>query len=137
MTDRNPATGQRSAGELFKEITEDLSTLVRKEIELARIELMDSVMAKLKGAVIFAVVGVMGLFMLLFGLVAIRDVVDHVAPSWGDRWLGDVCVVVLLGLMAAVAALVGKRKLTTPISADLTKETLKDDVDWAKSVAKR
>jgi uncharacterized membrane protein YqjE len=138
VSDRPTTTnGHKSTGQLFKEVTQDLSTLVRKEIELAKIELTESVSAKVKGAAILAVVGVMGLFVLLFALITVRDVVNNAAPSWGTAWLGDVVVVFVLVVFSIVAALVAKKKLTTPIAADLTKETIKDDVEWAKTVTKR
>jgi uncharacterized membrane protein YqjE len=138
VSDRPTATnGHKSTGQLFKEVTEDLSTLVRKEIELAKIELTESVTAKVKGAAIFAVVGVMGLFVLLFLMITIRDVVNNVAPSWGTAWLGDVVVVALLIIISVIAALVAKKKIATPIAADLTKKTIKDDVEWAKNVTKK
>jgi uncharacterized membrane protein YqjE len=138
VSDQRTATnGHKSTGQLFKEVTEDLSTLVRKEIELAKIELTESVTAKVKGAAIFAVVGVMGLFVLLFLMITVRDLVNHFAPDWGVVWLGDVVVVVLLLAVSVIAALFAKKKLSTPIAADLTKETIKDDVEWAKNVTKK
>ena len=48
----------KSAGQLMKEVTEDLSTLIRKEIELAKQEVGESISTKVKGAAIFAIVGV-------------------------------------------------------------------------------
>ena len=135
MSDRS--TGYRSTGQLFKEVTEDLSTLVRKEVELAKIELMDSVTAKAKGAAIIGVVGVMGIFVLFFALMAVRDAVNMAVPNWASAWSGDLAVVLLLAVVSTVGGLIAKRKLSTPIKADLTKETIKDDVEWAKSVAKR
>lgn len=133
----NRVNGQRTTGQLFKEVTEDLSTLVRKEVELAKIELMGAVTAKIKGAAIFAVVGVMGMFLLLFVMVLVRDVVQHVSPSWGDAWLGDTAVIVLLAILSGIAVLIAKKLLSTPVQAELTKETIKDDVEWAKNVTKR
>ncbi len=129
--------GQRSTGQVVKEITEDLSTLVRKEIELAKLELKDSVTAKLKGAVIIAIVGVMGVLALLFALLAVRDAVNLAVPDWAAAWAGDVAVLIVLAIAAGIAALVAKSKLSTPISADLTRQTIKDDVEWAKQVTRR
>src|SRR4051794_4872261 len=125
--------GQKTTGQLFKEVTEDLSTLVRKEIELAKIELSQSITAKVKGAAIFAIVGVFGLFILIFALLAIRDGLATVFAVW----IADLITMGALALVSLVAALIAKRMLATPISAELTKQTIKDDVEWAKTVAKR
>ncbi len=130
---RGGAGEERSAGQLFKEVTEDMSTLVRKEIELAKQELGASVTAKLKGAVIFAIVGVLGLFALIFVLFAIRDGLDTVLYTW----LADLLTAVILLVIGGVAALYAKKKLATPVSTELTKKNIKEDVDLMKSLGRR
>ncbi|MDQ5816312.1 MAG: phage holin family protein [Actinomycetota bacterium] len=129
----NGRTEGRSAGQLMKEITEDISTLIRKEIELAKQELGTSVATKAKGAAILAVVAVMGFFMLIFLLLALRDGLD----SFLWTWVADLVTVGVLGIIALVAALIAKRKLATPITADMTKKTIKEDVEWAKTLGKQ
>jgi hypothetical protein len=124
--------GQKSAGRLMKEVTEDLSLLVRKEIELAKQEIGESVGEKAKGAAIIAIAAVMGLFALVFFLFAIRDGLDVPFPTW----LADLLTGVILILLGALGILGAKRKLSTPIKADLTKKTIKDDVEWAKNLRK-
>lgn len=125
--------GDKSAGQLVKEVTEDMSTLVRKEIELAKKEIGNSVSAKIKGAVIFAVVGVLAFFALIFVLLAIRDALD----SFVVVWAADLITAGILLLVGVLAAIFAKRKLATPVSAELTKQNLKEDVDLVKSLGKR
>lgn len=129
----NGAGSEKSAGQLMKEVTEDLSTLVRKEVELVKQEVGQSISTKVKGVVIIAIAGSLGFFGLIFGLLAIRDGLDE--TLW--TWVSDLATMALLFLFAAVAAMVAKKKLTTPISTDLTKQTLKDDVEMVKSLGKR
>nr|MBA2600763.1 phage holin family protein [Actinomycetota bacterium] len=129
----NGRTEGRSAGRLMKEITEDISTLIRKEIELAKQELGTSVATKAKGAAILAVVAVMGFLMLIFLLLGLRDGLD----SFLWTWVADLVTVGVLGIIALVAALIAKRKLATPIKADMTKKTIKEDVEWAKTLGKQ
>lgn len=124
--------GQKSAGRLMKEVTEDLSSLVRKEIELAKQEISESVGEKVKGGVIVAIAAVMGFFALIFLLFAIRDGLDVLL--W--TWLADIATAVILLVLGGLAVLVAKKKLATPIKADLTKKTIKDDVEWAKNLRK-
>lgn len=124
---------ERSAGRLVKEVTEDMSTLVRKEIELAKQELGLSLSAKAKGAAIFAVVGILGFFMLIFLLLAVRDAFGEL---W-TVWIADLATVGVIAVIAAVAALVAKKKLSTPISAEMTKKNIKEDVELVKSFGKR
>ena len=124
--------GTKTAGQLMKEISEDFSNLFRKEIELAKQELGQSFAAKAKGAAIIAVAGVMGFFALIFLLLAIRDGFDNFL--W--TWLADIATAVILLLIGGVGALIAKRKLATPISTELTKKTIKEDVQWAKTLGR-
>ena len=123
----------KSAGRLMKEVTEDLSTLVRKEIELAKQELGASFAAKGKGAVAILIAATLGFFALIFMLLAIRDGFNEFL--W--TWVADLATAGVLILIGVLGAWFAKRKLSTPIKADLTKQTIKDDVKFAKSLGRR
>ena len=125
--------GAKSAGQLMKEISEDFSTLFRKEVELAKQELGSQIAEKAKGAVIIAIAGILGFFALIFMLMAIRDGFDTFL--W--TWLADIATGVVLLVLAAIGALIAKRKLATPVNPELTKKTIKDDVEWAKTLNKQ
>jgi uncharacterized membrane protein YqjE len=129
---RGPGNGGKSAGQLMKEITADLSTLFRKEIDLAKQELGGQVKEKATGAAIIAIAGVFGLLALMFVLLAVRDGFDTFL--W--TWVADLLTAAVLLIVGAIAALVARKKLATPISADLTKQTVKEDIEWAKSIGK-
>ena len=128
----NGQVSDKSAGQLMKEVTEDLSTLFRKEIELAKQEIGQSIAEKVKGAVIIAIAGTLAFFALIFMLLAIRDGFDNFL--W--TWLADIATAVVLLVIGALGALVAKNKLTKPISADMTKQTIKDDVEMMKSLGR-
>lgn len=128
----NSSSG-KSAGQLMKEVSEDLSTLIRKEIELAKQELGQSVSTKAKGAAIISIAGILGFFALIFLLLAIRDGFDTFL--W--TWLADIVTAVILLAIGAAGALVARKKLTAPLKTDLTKQTIKEDVQWAKTLGKR
>jgi len=137
-TDRQSAAGDgrgpgRSVGQLMKEITEDLSTLMRKEIQLAKLELGEQVATKAKGAAIIAIGAVFALFALIFLLLAIRDGLDTFL--W--RWIADIVTAVILLAFGVIAALVARRMLATPIKPELTTQNIKEDVAMAKSLGKR
>jgi hypothetical protein len=123
----------KSAGELMKEVTEDLSTLIRKEVELAKQELGASVTAKLKGALIIGIVAFLGLFSLMFVLLAIRDGFAEILPVWA----ADFATAAVLLTVGFVGALIAKRKLATPISTELTKLSVREDVETIKSLGRR
>lgn len=125
--------GGKSAGQLMKEVTEDLSNLFRKEVELAKQELSDSVAEKAKGAVVIVIAAVFGFFALIFLLLAVRDAIDSFWPAWA----GDLLTALFLLLLGAAGIAFARKKLATPIKADLTKKTIKEDVELAKSLARR
>ena len=128
----NGYVSDKSAGQLMKEVTEDLSTLFRKEIELAKQEIGQSVAEKVKGAVIIAIAATLGFFALIFMLLAIRDGFDNIL--W--TWLADLATAAVLLAIGAVGALIAKSKLTKPITAEKTKQTIKDDVEMMKSLGR-
>ena len=124
--------GPKSAGQLMKEVTEDLSTLIRKEIELAKQEIGESVATKVKGVAIVALAGVLGFFALIFLLLAIRDGLDNAMGTW----LADLVTAVILLAIGGAGVMIAKKKLTAPLKTDLTKQTIKEDVEWAKTLGR-
>lgn len=128
----NGYVSEKSAGQLMKEVTEDLSTLFRKEIELAKQEIGQSVAEKVKGAVIIAIAGTLAFFALIFVLLAIRDGFDNFL--W--TWLADLATAVVLLILGGLGAMLAKNKLTKPIAAEKTKQTIKDDVAMMKSLGR-
>ncbi len=122
----------KSAGQLMKEITEDLSTLVRKEIELAKQELGESISAKVKGAALIGAAAAFGFFALIFILLAVRDGFDTFLKAWA----ADLATAILLLVAGVAAVLWARKKLATPISTELTKQTIKEDVEWAKTLGR-
>lgn len=129
----NGRGSEKSAGTLMKEVTEDLSTLIRKEIELAKQELGAAVSAKVRGAAIIAIVGILGFFALIFVLLAMRDGFNEVLPAWA----ADFATAAVLITIGIIGAMVARKKLATPISTELTKLSIREDVDTLKSLGRR
>ena len=124
---------KKSVGQLLKEISEDFSTLFRTEIDLAKAELGSSISAKVQGVVIVAIAGAFAFFALIFLLLAVRDGLDTFL--W--TWVADIATALILILVGVGAVLFARKKLATPIKADLTKQTVKEDIEWAKTLGKR
>jgi uncharacterized membrane protein YqjE len=122
-----------STGELVKQLSEQTTTLVRKEIELAKAELSEKGKVAGQGAGMFggaAVVGLLALGVLTTMILALLD-------KAMDLWVAALIVTVLYGAIAAVLAMSGRDRVkqATP-PAEQTVETVKEDVQWAKSQAK-
>ena len=84
-------------------------------------------------ALILSEAGASVFFALIFVLLAVRDGLDTF--MW--TWVADLVTAALLLALGAGGALFAKRKLATPISAEMTQRSLKEDVDLARSVIKR
>jgi len=121
-----------SVGQLVGEVASDLSTLVRKEIELARAELTVEAKKAGKGAGMLGGAGYAGHMLALFASLALSWAISDLADfSWG--W-GFLIVAVLWGIVAAVLYSKGREQMkkVSP-KPDQTVETIKEDVQWAKN----
>lgn len=121
-----------SVGQLIGEVASDLSTLVRKELELARAELTVEAKKAGKGAGMLGGAGYAGHMLALFASLALSWAIQDLADfSWG--W-GFLIVAVLWGIVAAVLYSKGREQLkkVNP-KPEQTVDTLKEDVQWAKN----
>ena len=120
---------QPSVGELVRQASEHVSTLVRAEVELAKAELSDTVKRGGIGGGLLAAAGVVALFSVPFLFVVLAEVLVAVG-LW--RWLSYLIVWVLFLLIAAVLGLIGYRSLKKVKKPERTLETVKDTAAWAK-----
>jgi membrane protein len=126
--------GGRGTGPLLRSIVADLSTLVTKQIELAKQELGEMVGTRAKAAGVFGAAAVLGLFVIGFLGMAGAEALALVLP----RWAAMLIVGVVFALLAAVALFVARSWLrSSATKPDLTTESLKEDVEWAKQQLRR
>lgn len=121
---------ERPLGELFSELTSNLQNLLRKEVELAKIEVQDQVSKATKAGAMFgagAVAGLLGVILLSFG--AAFGLAEGI-----PTWLAFLAVALLYLAIAGLLFVSGKKRLETfqPVPRQ-TMETLKEDVEVAKS----
>lgn len=111
-----------SLGDLLGEVTRDLSTLMRQEVELAKAELKQSASKAGKGGGMLAAAGVAGHFVLLFLSVALWYALGLLM---GLGW-SAVVVAVLWGIIAAILASIGRKELKAIKGMPQTTETLSE-----------
>jgi len=130
--DYDPATQplrpDKTLGELFGEMTSDVSTLMRKEIELAKLEAREEVKRLGRGAGEFAGAGLAGWFTLLFLSFALAWLLDQAM----NTALAFAIVGVIWGVVALILAMKGKKDIKSVEALPQTVSTLKEDVEWAK-----
>ena len=120
--------GDRSLGDLIGEVTEDLSTLVRQELELAKAELQQTASRAGKGAGMLGGAAVAGYFVLLFASIALWWAIG---TGTGLGW-SAVIVAVIWGIIGAVLAAAGRTSLRSVRGLPKTADTVKKIPDALK-----
>jgi uncharacterized membrane protein YqjE len=125
---------ESSTGELLKQLSEKSSELVRQELELAKAELSEKGKQAGKGAGILGAAGVVG----LLAAGALTAFLILVLSEAMDGWVAALIVTVVYGAVAAVLALKGRDKVreSMPPAPEETVESVKEDVQWAKTRAR-
>jgi uncharacterized membrane protein YqjE len=121
---------ERPAGELVKDLSTQVSTLVRQELELAKVELTEKGKQAGIGAGMFGGAGVLA----LYGVGALVATAILALATAVDGWLAALIVAAVLFVVAGVLALLGKArtKRAVPPMPEQTVETLKEDVRYTK-----
>lgn len=127
------AADERSLSELLTEATDDLRQLLRKEIELAKVEVQEQVSRLSKAAIFFTVTGLVA--MLAITLLSF-------AAAWGlaevmPTGVAFTIVGVVYVAIAGVCFTLGRSRLAQFRAVpEQTVETLKEDVAWAREQMK-
>jgi uncharacterized membrane protein YqjE len=121
----------RSLGEVVGDIANDLTTLVKQEIELAKTEAKTEAAKAGKGVGLFGGAGIAGHLALLFLSLTLMFLLD----SWMHTALAALLVTLLWVVAAAVMALVGRKELKSMNpKLETTQKTLKEDAAWAREL---
>ena len=131
------ATGElhdRPVGELLKELSNQTTTLVRQELELAKAEMTEKGKQAGIGAGMFGGAGLFG----VFALAALTTCVIAALATGMDVWLAALIVAVVYAAVAAVLALLGRQKTreAVPPAPEQAIESTKEDIQWAKTRVK-
>jgi uncharacterized membrane protein YqjE len=125
---------ERPTAELLKEFSDQATTLLRKEIALAKVEVAEKGRKAAVGAGMFGGTGVFGLG--AFGaLTACAILALNTAMA---AWLAALIVAVVYGAIAGILALRGRaqvRKAGPPVPEQAVDST-KEDLEWVKSRAR-
>jgi hypothetical protein len=121
----------RSLGELLKQLSEQTTRLVHQELELAKAELTQKGKQAGQGAGMFGGAGAIGLAALGALTACFILALDTIMPAW----LAALIVAVVYGIVAFVLVKQGQariKKASPPVPTQ-TIETVKEDVEWAKT----
>jgi uncharacterized membrane protein YqjE len=134
-TNGDPTSRDASTKELVQELAEQTSTLVRKELALAQIELKEKGKRAGIGGGLFGAAGLVA----LYGLGALIATAILALSTAVDAWLATLIVAVVLFVVAGIAALVGKGQVqqATPPAPEQAIDSTKQDVREIKEHARR
>jgi uncharacterized membrane protein YqjE len=134
-TDWDPATQPKrpesSLGELLSEVSSDVTTLFRKEIELAKLEAKEEAKRVGTGAGMFGAAGVAGLLALMLLSFSAAWLLDQAM----NTALAFLIVALVWVVVAAALAMAGKKQMklaARPLPT--TTQTIKEDVQWARTL---
>jgi uncharacterized membrane protein YqjE len=128
-----PDKKDSSIGELFSELANETSLLIRQEIALAKVELTEKASTVGRNVGFLVLGGAVAYAALLALLAALIIILANVMPWWAAALI----VAVLVGIVGAVLiskALVSLKN--TSMAPRQTVETLKEDAQWAKQQMK-
>ena len=134
MTAPDNQLKDRSTGELLKQFTGETTTLVKQEIDLMKAELVEKARPAGVGAGMFGGAGLFGIgafFALTAFFIAL---LDGAVPIWAAALI----VAAVYAAIAGVLALTGRQKVreATPVAPEQTIDSVKEDVQWAKTRAR-
>ncbi len=130
-----PREADRPIGELLRELGDEISSLVRSEIALAKVEITEKTKPALASAGMFGGTAVLGLG--AFG-AATAFLIAGIAALGLPVWASALIVAIVYGIGAFVLAQTGKKKLheAAPLVPEQTAQTVKEDIEWVKTRAR-
>lgn len=124
------AGDDRSLGQIVSDVSNDFATLMKQEVDLAKVELRQELSKAGTGAGMLGGAGLSGYLVLLFLSVSLMFLLDN--------WLPIEVAALLTGLLwaviAGVLATLGRKKLKeADPELPKTQQTLKEDAQWARA----
>ena len=123
-----------SMGQLVKDLSQDISTLVRQELQLAKAEMTQKGKEAGVGAGLLGGAGVFGLAVVGGSMATIILILDTIMPNW----LAALVTTLVYATVGAFLALRGRDRLKeagSPVP-ERAKESVKEGIEWAKTHAK-
>jgi uncharacterized membrane protein YqjE len=122
---------ERPIGELLKQLSQETTTLVRQELDLAKAEVAQKGQQAGKGIGMFGGAGVVGLLALGSFTAFLIMLLDGAMPNWAAALV----VTAVYAAIAGVLALQGRNKVkeASPPVPEQAVESVKEDAQWAKT----
>lgn len=124
----------RTLGTIVRDLSDDLRTLLRAEIALAKLEIKQSLTGFGGATAMFAVAAFLG---LIAGALFIVTII-LVLALWLPHWAATLIVMLLVLAMAFALVVMGKRRMqATSFAPTATIESVKADVESVRAGVRR
>jgi len=130
MAQQQLAKEERSLGELFSELANETSTLVRQEVALAQTELTQKATRVGKNVGFLVVGGAVAYAALLAVIAAVIIGLANFIPAWASALIVGAVVGIASYLLISSALSALKR---TSLAPTQTVESIKEDAQWLKN----
>lgn len=125
---------QRSLGELFSELAQETGTLVRKEVELAKVEMTHKAKVAGRDAAIVAAGGLVALLGVMALLAALILAIGTLIPLWASALVVGLLVSIAGGVVVASGIRAWKGMDLSPRQ---TWKSLEENKRWLSEQASR
>jgi uncharacterized membrane protein YqjE len=129
-----PDPSRRGVGELFLDVSERTTAIIREEIELAKAEVTEKVTKLLRGGAVGAAAGTFAFLALIMILVGLSFLIDDLLFD-DTLWPGFLIVAGLLLLLAALAGWLAYRSIQA--GSPPVPEQAIEDVKQTRAVLER
>ena len=128
-----PEERDRPVSELLKQLSDQTATLVRQEMELARVELVEKGKQAGIGAGAYGGAGLVA----VFAAGALTATLILALATFLEGWIAALIVTAVYAAVAGVLAVIGKSRLqrATPPVPEHAQESVREDVEVAKERA--
>lgn len=123
-----PNGGRRPIGTVAASAVEGFRALIRQQIELVKLELIEALSVRAKAIGMMAGAAAMVFFAIGYLAATLAAVFETFLPAWAANLL----LALILVAAAGVLVLIGKRTLLEAPKVERTQEMLKEDARWAK-----
>jgi len=127
-----PKEADRSIGELLHELGDEIATLVRQELTLAKLELAEKAKPATASAGMFGATALFGLG--AFGALT-AFLIAGIAALGLTVWASALIVAIAYGIAAFILAQMAKKKLqqAAPLLPEQAAQSVKEDIEWVKT----
>src|SRR5690606_36687835 len=131
VTAADTAGQDSTTGQLVSQLSNEVTQLVRDELRLAQLEVSGKAKKAGIGIGMFGAAGVIA----LYGLAALLTTIVLALALVMDAWLAALIVTVVLFVVAGIAALLGKKRVTeaSPPLPTQAVANVKEDVDAVRN----